>query len=84
MRSICPCKAFAASHRHDHRVVLNDFSARFRSSPCTSVSLNKACRLGLASKKLDTSQSVSKWFNLCRSILKVEVEHMSVTVGVDT
>ena len=87
MRSSCPHTALTASHRHDHRVALNDFSVSFRSSPCTSMSLNRACRLGLASKKLqslDSPQSVSQWFNLCHSILKGEVEHMFVTVDVDT
>ena len=52
MRSICPYTAFTASHRYDHRVVLNDFSVSFRSSPFTSVSVNGMCRLGLASKKI--------------------------------
>ena len=89
MRSICPYTAFTASHWHDHRVSLSDFSVSFRSSPCTSVSLNRACRLGLDSKEvvqsLDSPQSVtSQWFNLCHSILKGEVEHMSVTRDLDT
>ena len=87
MRSICPCTAFAPSNRHDHRVVLNEFSVSFRSSPCTSVSLNKAYRLGLASRKLYRAWIVPRAFRngsiYCHSILKGEDEHMSVTMDVD-
>ena len=87
MRSICPYTAFTASHRHNHRVALNDFSISFRSSPCTSESLNRACRLRLASKKLCRAWIVPRVFrngSICHSILKGEVEHMSVTVDVGT
>ena len=84
MRSICP---YTASHGHDHRVALSDFNVSFRSSPCTSVSLNRACRLGLASKKLCRAWVVPRAFrkgSICHSILKGKVEHMSVTVDVGT
>ena len=88
MRSICPYTAFTASHRHDHRVALSDFSVSFRSSPCTSVSLNRACRLGLASKKFYRAWIVPRAFrngSICViASVKGEVEHMSVTVDVDT
>ena len=79
--------AFMASHRHDHRAALNDFSVSFRSSPCTSVSLNRACRLGLASKKMYRAWIVSRAFSngsICHTILKGEVEQMCVKVDVDT
>lgn len=65
--------AFAASHRHDHRVVLNDFSVSFRSSPCTSLSLNRACRIEVV-ESLNSPQIVLQWFNPCHSILKTEID----------
>ena len=34
-------------------------------------------------QSLDSPQSASQWFSLCHSVLKCEVEHMSVTVDVD-
>lgn len=50
------------------------------SSPCTSVTLNRECRLGLASKKLYRALIIPRVFrsgSIC--VIVCEVEHMSVT-----